>query len=434
MTLTPVAAASVVESDEYLPERRRQGIGLCLSGGGFRATLFHLGALRRLHELGVLARVRTISSVSGGSLMALVLADALRKAGKLSDFEREVAAPTHALASSNLRKHMVRRRLNPLNWIRGREFVDHMAALLEADVTSMRLGELPESPSFVFCATDMAFGVNWIFTRERMGDYQIGYQSPPPDEYPAARAAAASACFPPLFNPLRTHFRERDFKKGKITDRALRERCIGGLRLTDGGTYDNMGLEPVWKDHAYVLVSDGGGPFEFTPDRGLKWRLFRYADIVQNQARALRRRWLIASFTTDDPDTGRHVLDGTYWAVSSARARYVKGDTAGYSKRLARDVIANVRTDLDAFSDAERCVLENHGYFLADIALRRHVPDLMPPSDPPLRPPHPEWLDEKEVENHINTPQHKDSKEKLGKVENKGTGSSVAKVWHDSFS
>ncbi len=32
-----------------------QGIGLALSGGGFRATLFHLGSIWRLNELGMLA-------------------------------------------------------------------------------------------------------------------------------------------------------------------------------------------------------------------------------------------------------------------------------------------------------------------------------------------------------------------------------------------
>src|SRR5438552_9163421 len=45
----------------------RSGVGLCLSGGGFRATLFHLGALRRLNELGVISKPDTISSVSGGA-------------------------------------------------------------------------------------------------------------------------------------------------------------------------------------------------------------------------------------------------------------------------------------------------------------------------------------------------------------------------------
>src|SRR5213593_1149029 len=49
-------------------------IALCLSGGGYRASLFHLGALRRLNELGVLSRVDTIASVSGGSILAAQIA------------------------------------------------------------------------------------------------------------------------------------------------------------------------------------------------------------------------------------------------------------------------------------------------------------------------------------------------------------------------
>ena len=54
---------------------RRHGVGLCLSGGGYRAALFHLGALRRLDRLGVLGQVRTVSAVSGGAIIANLLAD-----------------------------------------------------------------------------------------------------------------------------------------------------------------------------------------------------------------------------------------------------------------------------------------------------------------------------------------------------------------------
>ncbi len=49
-------------------------IGLALSGGGFRAIAFHLGCLRALHEHGLLSRVRVISSVSGGSIIAAMYA------------------------------------------------------------------------------------------------------------------------------------------------------------------------------------------------------------------------------------------------------------------------------------------------------------------------------------------------------------------------
>ena len=42
---------------------REAGIGLCLSGGGYRAMLFHVGALWRLYDAGVLGTVKRISSV-----------------------------------------------------------------------------------------------------------------------------------------------------------------------------------------------------------------------------------------------------------------------------------------------------------------------------------------------------------------------------------
>lgn len=45
-------------------------IGLALSGGGYRAAAYHIGALRALHKLCVLNKVDVISSVSGGSIIA----------------------------------------------------------------------------------------------------------------------------------------------------------------------------------------------------------------------------------------------------------------------------------------------------------------------------------------------------------------------------
>jgi len=44
-------------------------IGLALSGGGFRASIFHLGVLRRLEELGIMKDVDVVSTVSGGSII-----------------------------------------------------------------------------------------------------------------------------------------------------------------------------------------------------------------------------------------------------------------------------------------------------------------------------------------------------------------------------
>jgi NTE family protein len=67
-------------------------VGLCLSGGGFRAMLFHAGAVLRLIQLGVLGKVSVISAVSGGSIFAGLLAThwtALKSAG-FSNYRSEI--------------------------------------------------------------------------------------------------------------------------------------------------------------------------------------------------------------------------------------------------------------------------------------------------------------------------------------------------------
>jgi len=89
-------------------------------------------------------------------------------------------------------------------------------------------------------------------------------------------------------------------------------------------------------------------------------------------------------------------MSGTYWGIGSAVGNYAAAGV-GYSKVLAGDVIAAVRTDLDAFSAAEMAVLENHGYTLAAAAVATHLADLAAPGAPAATPPHPEWLDEERV-------------------------------------
>src|SRR5687768_17077644 len=83
-----------------LPKEERKGVALCMSGGGYRAALFHLGALRRLNELGLLSRIDTFTSVSGGSIMLAQLATFLAGRGApaepgtpLEGFDEGVAGP-----------------------------------------------------------------------------------------------------------------------------------------------------------------------------------------------------------------------------------------------------------------------------------------------------------------------------------------------------
>jgi NTE family protein len=384
---------------EFLPQPKteRRGIALCLSGGGFRASLFHLGALRRLNELGVLSRIDMISSVSGGSISSAHLAtqiSAWPAPGTVySSWETRVALPFRRFTSRNLRTPALLRRLLPWNWFRSSTGARSLAAsydrrLTQRGGTPLRLADLPIRPLFIFCSTDMTYGVNWIFTRVRVGDYQVGYAAPP-RAWTVGWAVAASSCFPPVFNPLPIELAPEMFKGGLAQSRPDYRECVMGLRLTDGGNYDNMGMEPVWKTAEYVLVSDGGATFDAEPDRSLVWRLSRYTDILGNQVSALRKRWLISNFIAGE-------MKGAYWGVGSDTAGY-ENNVPGYSKSLINEVISEIRTDLDAFSEAEAAVLENHGYFLAEAAIKRYAPELVAPSPAPFTIPHGEWMDEKRV-------------------------------------
>src|SRR5687768_15334685 len=82
LPLDPNVAANSERGDaaepvRYLPsdseKKVERGTALCLSGGGYRAMLFHTGVLWRLNELESLVELKRISSVSGGSITAGVL-------------------------------------------------------------------------------------------------------------------------------------------------------------------------------------------------------------------------------------------------------------------------------------------------------------------------------------------------------------------------
>src|SRR5215212_9340679 len=145
------------EIDPGEPRRQRQGVALCLSGGGFRAALFHLGALRRLNELGILSQVDVISSVSGGSIFAAHLAERIPiwpEAGEtVATWEEAVAAPFRSFVQRNRSTGPVLRRLMPTNWRRPGTAIEALGRMFQRELTSLRLSQLPERPHFIFSAT-----------------------------------------------------------------------------------------------------------------------------------------------------------------------------------------------------------------------------------------------------------------------------------------
>lgn len=368
-------------------QSKRQGLALCLSGGGYRATLFHLGACQRLNELGLLKQVRSISSVSGGSLLAGFLAtglpwEELNQDPSLSIspdlWEQGIRTPVRQFCSNNIRSGPLFGRILPWNWF-GPAAVVRVAQTLEGYYGKKGLKALPPQPNFIFCATDLNFGAYWGFTKAKMGDYQVGW-SPPPEEFTIANAAAISACFPPVFAPYRLETRDLNFSDGRA-DEADFKVAIANLRLNDGGNYDNFGVEAVWKDHQLLLVSDAGAAGKPNPRIGW-FELIRFFLVIDKQHRSLRKRLIMDAFSRNEPA-------GAYWGVGSAPSQYrwrlnsigLPAEVPGaYPLELAHNSIGLIRTDLDKFSTLEQEVLENHGYAMAEAAVRAYVPQNQIPS------------------------------------------------------
>jgi len=374
-----------------LPKEQRQGVALCLSGGGYRAALFHLGATRRLNEVGLLSNVDTFTSVSGGSIFASLIASyAARQPDAWSQrstpilgYDEEVTRPMRELAQHNIRTRTVLTRLLPWNWFKRNVQIDALAERLADGPTGRaRLADLPERPRFIFCSSEMQFRSQWTFDSgdrrfgaERSGHADFG-------DWTIARAAASSSCLPGAFSPMSI----RDALTGGTYDGDDAKALGRAIALSDGGMYDNLGVEPVWQDHATVLVSDAAPSFEPDPGMGRIWSLLRFAIILLEQATDVRKRWLISSFISGQ-------LDGAYWSIAGSADDYPVPSTPAYSKRFVRDFVAPIRIDLDVFSEGERAVLENHGYLMAETAIRSHLGPLGP-QPAPVNVPFPEWMDE----------------------------------------
>ena len=386
-----------------LPPHERRGVALCLSGGGYRAVLFHLGAMRRLNELGILSRLDTITSVSGGSIAAAQVATHLLDAGgwpepgqPVPGWEEGVAQPLRAFTRTDIRTGPVLRRAHPRSWLNQNASADALAARYAAGPARGSLADLPERPRFVFLATDLLFRAQWLIDtgRKLMGDERAGF-APVSERWTLARAVAASSCLPGAFRPL-TVGEDAASLEGGTYRGDDRDELVRRIELSDGGLYDNLGLEPVWRDHAVVLVSDAAPSFHAQPNLGALWRVLRIVVTLLEQATDVRKRWLISGFAAG-------VLEGAYWGIGSLPASYAFDGSAydppltAYGERLVSGLVSQIRIDLDPFSDAEIGALENHGYLMAEIAVRRHAPRLVAAGAPPPQVPHPQWMDEERL-------------------------------------
>lgn len=378
--LDPTIASSVETGDSL-----EDGAALCLSGGGYRAMLFHVGTLWRLNELGYLRSLKRISSVSGGSITAGVLALAWKgltfdTAGVASNFSAKVVVPLRQLAGTGIDVSSVLLGvLIPWSHVSDRVEAAYRKHLF-GDATLQDLPTDAEGPRFVFNATSVQTGALFRFSRPFMADYHLGVVNTP--RVPLAKVVAASSAFPPVLSPVILPLAGLKFEDG--TGQPGYEQFRNEAVLTDGGVYDNMGLETAWKRYKTVLVSDGGAkmPPQLAPHTNWLSHILRVLEIIDNQVRSLRKRITIDAFDAK-------LRSGTYFGISTDISHYPIRDPLPVPHQVALNLAA-VPTRLAAMEDAVQKKLINWGYAVCDAAMRSHVltgapkPAGFPYADAPL--------------------------------------------------
>jgi len=328
--------------------------------------LFHLGTLWRLNELGYLPKLDRVSSVSGGSITAAVLAMnwsllALNPASGIgANFGSAVVEPIRALARKTIDVPAVLLGMLSLGRLGSQTAVYYRLHLFGRKT----LQDLPDRPSFVLNATSVQSGALWRFTKPYMADWRVGLVNDP--QVQLAVAVAASSAFPPFLSPVILRQQESDFAPNSGND-LQRPQFTTRILLTDGGVYDNLGLETAWKNYQTILVSDAcaqNKPVEKPP---LNWfmQVYRTLMVIDEQVGSLRKRQVIGSFVAGD-------RAGTYWGIGGHVQDYQLPDALPCPTDLT-SLLAGFETRLRSVDEVTQQRLINWGYAICDTAMRRHV-------------------------------------------------------------
>ncbi|WP_317970032.1 patatin-like phospholipase family protein [Paenibacillus sp. CCS19] len=345
-------------------------IGLALSGGGYRASLYHLGVMARLADEGLLKEVHALSTVSGGSIVGAfyykMLCEELQRDRLLTDQDyrnlmQRVIGAFLPVVQEDLRDHVVlsgaisrmfpkpvcqllwpiTRRfpklapyLNPATKFDSKLAYEMNTLIFESvvlrDLMAPPVHPANKKPELIMNTSILENGQPlFISTDRRSPLWQLNEQnhSIRVDEamnLALSTAAAASACVPGLFDPIRIPFGDR---------------VVHGV---DGGVLDNLGghaIQLLEQDGMQVLLSDASKPLrmENYPEVGSAESFFRIQDLFMNAIRDLR----IGG--TDDI-----VID-------------MCNDIPGIDPAV-RTLAMNMRTDLNAFSEVEAYTLMYVGY------------------------------------------------------------------------
>ena len=345
-----------------------EGVALCLSGGGYRAMLFHVGAILRINEFGLLQKLSRVSSVSGGSITAGVLGVNWNRLdfgddGRAKKLEEFFVQPIRRMASKTIDRGSILSGVVLPGSVSDR-IAGHYQEVLFGNATLQDLPSDSQGPRFVINATSVQSGVLVRMSRPYLADYRVGMIPNP--RILLAEAVAASSAFPPFLSPAEIDVDPGDFRRDDSCD-LQHEPYTDTLVLSDGGVYDNFGLETAWKRYKTVLVSDGGGKMRPDPEPAGDWARHskRVIDIMNDQVVSLRKRQIIGSFKSG-------VRDGAYWGIRTDISNYQLDNVlAAPLEETLR--LADTPTRLKRLPEHRQQQLINWGYAVCDAALRKHA-------------------------------------------------------------
>ncbi|NQX98634.1 MAG: patatin-like phospholipase family protein [Flavobacteriales bacterium] len=369
-----------------LQAMKNNKIGLALSGGGVRASVFHLGVLARLAEEDLLEDITMTSTVSGGSLLlGLVYTSNENNWPNSTEFQNKVYPfVKKKLTERNLQLNVLYKRFTQpwVSLMNGK--AKHVSnGMKKVWGITANLNDIQREPRWNICATTFQSGKSWRFVpQRRMGDYKLNYVEQP--EFELADALCCSAAVPYLLGSLKlktgdySWFKYAPDFKTKIDFNP----DIETIHLWDGGVHDNLGIEPLLNfkngckyrnEFNYLIVSDASAPLN--PKERKRFSFKRLTDISTDQVRSIRARVLHDYF--DQYKTGIYLRIGDdYKDISKKTGLNIDEVKNQMIKASDAKKCESYKTTLSKMKEVDFNLLFKHGWETANFNLKGMNPEL----------------------------------------------------------